>query len=166
MVTRKKEERNLTVYDVTGKEYHGRLNSFKIGESGTVCVEIKSKVAEIRWREVHPTTPQFVASQCVPKSYLQGHKHWLIEVDVVSDIYDAFDGSHSGLGTYYDEDGDNTEIPYFVFILTDKAGGTRTFTFHHATDSDPLLINVRREMRNYGASVWVYSFIASHCIET
>lgn len=117
--------------------FSGKVTA-KLGASEADCETI-SNLKEISWRRVprDHVRAQTVMNTTIPVGFYQGHKWVEVEMRVLSEAYEAFYHNGTGNVAYIDEDGENTEIPYFIAQMVDNNGKTWTAAFTGAIPIRP-----------------------------
>jgi hypothetical protein len=106
----------------------------KIGDTSSDNTTIDKGVLNFRWWNLHTLTPRFGANVKTSSDPHQPHKEWQWELVLDGDRRTAFYAQDVTGATEYAcvDDGDNTEIDYFVVTLSVVTGAgvsqTRTVT--------------------------------------
>jgi len=108
-----------------------------------------------RWQPESRYEPQTVMNTTNPIGFRRPHKYVVGEIHCLSEAYAAFHHNGSGDKDYILPTGENLEIAYVVFTMTDSAGNTWIYTFTGFVPLDePMAVNDGEDV------IQVYPFVA------
>jgi len=144
----------------------GRVITCKLGMSSTSCLDVGSVFKEVRWKEVHPTSPQTAANTVMPKGWYQGHKHIEGEIRVTSEIDAALYVNASGQ-KFINPGQDHDLMRYMVINVQTTTSGSKLIVFadsvmtQSGTASTVIWEGQGGEVRDFETSYFTYPFKAS-----